>query len=242
MNLSGITLIIPDKEDAERDAVAAAWESCAGTVLRLGTFWRPPSGLDPRSVKVYGNDTFCLVLAQKIGLSLVSPPDDLIRNLDRRWTRRDVTIRMLGDMRAADFPAFIKPVVPKQFTARIYVQLADLEMECSGLKASTAVILSSVIALEAEARSFTLDGRVLDCSIYEGVAKPEGALRFSEKFCNSVPLPRTCVVDAGLIRGEEWAFIEANSSWGAGLNGCEAAKVLPAIAAATEASAGKDPR
>ncbi len=41
--------------------------------------------------------------------------------------------------------------------------------------------------------------------------------------------------DVGLIKGEGWAFIEANSSWGAGLNGCEAAKVLPAILAATAA-------
>ncbi len=235
MNLSGITLIIPDKEDLERDAVAAAFAACAGSVQRLGRFWDPPSGLDPRSVKVYGNDAFCLVLAQKIGLRLVSPPEDLILDLDRKWTRRDVSVRTLGDLRAADFPAFIKPVVPKQFTAGIYVRQADLEIECRGLKDSTAVIRSSVVAFESEARSFILDGRVLDCSIYEGVTRPEGALRFTEEFCDSVPLPRTCVVDAGLIKGEGWAFIEANSSWGAGLNGCEAVKVLPAIVAASEA-------
>jgi hypothetical protein len=233
MDLSGLTLIIPDTEDVERDAVASAWGSQSGSVLRLGRFWNPPSGLDPQTVKLYGNDSFCLVLAQKIGLALVSPPDDLMGHLDRKWTRRDVTIRTLGEMRAVDFPAFIKPVVPKQFTARVYVRLADLEMECRGLEGSTAVIRSSVIALEAEARSFVLDGRVLDSSIYEGGGEMEGARRFTEEFCRSVPLPKTCVVDAGFIKEEGWAFIEANSSWGAGLNGCEAAKILPAIIAAT---------
>lgn len=236
MDLSGLTLIIPDKEDVEREAVASAWESRAGSVLRLDRFWDPPIGLDSQTVKLYGNDSFCLVLGQKLGLALVSPPDDLLGRLDRKWTRREVTIRTLGEMRAVDFPAFIKPVVPKQFTARVYVRLTDLEMECKGLEGSTAVIRSSVIALEAEARSFVLDGRVLDCSIYEGGGETEGARRFTEDFCRSVPLPKTCVVDAGLIKGEGWAFIEANSSWGAGLNGCEAAKILPAIVAATRAA------
>lgn len=36
MNLTNRTLIIPEKSDAERDAVVAAWTSHGGTVLRLG--------------------------------------------------------------------------------------------------------------------------------------------------------------------------------------------------------------
>ncbi len=32
-----------------------------------------------------------------------------------------------------------------------------------------------------------------------------------------------------------WAFLEANATWGAGLNGCDPVAVLPCLAAATRA-------
>ena len=72
MNYRNLTLIIPDKPDPERDSVANAWENSGGTVLRLGRFWDPPE-LISADVRVYGNDTFCLVLAQKLCLDLISP-------------------------------------------------------------------------------------------------------------------------------------------------------------------------
>ena len=62
----GLTLVIPDKPDVERDAVAASWHAQGGTVLRLGRFWEPPA-LDVATIRVYGNETFALVLAQKLG-------------------------------------------------------------------------------------------------------------------------------------------------------------------------------
>jgi hypothetical protein len=46
-------------------------------------------------------------------------------------------------------------------------------------------------------------------------------------------LPRAVVVDVGLIDGRGWAVIEFNAAWGAGLNGCDPDKVLPAIVAAS---------
>lgn len=55
------SLLIPEKADPERDAVASAWEEAGGVALRFGRFWDPPP-LDKERVRVYGNDTFCLVL------------------------------------------------------------------------------------------------------------------------------------------------------------------------------------
>jgi hypothetical protein len=37
----------------------------------------------------------------------------------------------------------------------------------------------------------------------------------------------------GFVADRGWAVIEFNAAWGAGLNGCNAAKVLPAILAAS---------
>jgi hypothetical protein len=41
-------------------------------------------------VRLYGNDAFCLVLAQKLALELVSPPDDLLLRLPPGMLQRDV--------------------------------------------------------------------------------------------------------------------------------------------------------
>ena len=48
-----------------------------------------------------------------------------------------------------------------------------------------------------------------------------------------VELPKTCVIDVGLIDARGWAVIEANATWGAGLNGCDPARAMLAIAEAT---------
>ena len=77
MKTSGLNLLIPDKPDVERDAVAKSFERGGGVVHRIGRFWDPPA-FEPSTVRVYGADAFCLVLQQKLGLSLCSPADDLL--------------------------------------------------------------------------------------------------------------------------------------------------------------------
>lgn len=233
IDLTDLTLLVPDKADKERDAVCLAWGSHGGDIVRLARFWEPPNTLQPQAIRLYGNDTFCLVVAQKLGLNLVSPSDDLPKLVTRQWWKRDVRIMSLADVRAQPFPAFVKPIVPKQFTARVYGSAEALDQECRGLDASTEVLRSAIVSFEAEARAFVLDGQVLDCAIYEGHAEVKVAEAFAQEFCNGAILPVTGVVDVGLIKGQGWAFIEANASWGAGLNGCNADCVLPAIERAT---------
>jgi hypothetical protein len=81
--------LIPEKADPERDVVARAWEVAVGPVLRIGRFWDPPA-VDRGAVRVYGNDTFCLVLAEKLGLALVSPDDHLVMTAPQELLRRKV--------------------------------------------------------------------------------------------------------------------------------------------------------
>jgi len=225
-------LIIPEKTDIERDAVAELWKEKGGKVIRLGKFWQPPE-LNPRKVHVYGNDTFCLVLQQKLGFSLISPPDDFLNGIDETWLKRKVRFLPLSDAKTITFPAFAKSAVPKLFKASIYQTLNDLNEECRSLPADTVVIHSEIVKLLSEARAFVYNGMVLDCSVYEGSGEAEKAVRFIEGFLSEVPTPKTCVLDFGEIVNEGWALIEANASWGAGLNGCIAEKVLPAIFHAT---------
>ncbi|MFP2910301.1 ATP-grasp domain-containing protein [Pyxidicoccus sp. 3LFB2] len=230
--LDGLTLLIPDKADPERDVVAREWEARGGTVLRLGRFWSPPD-VDPARVRLYGNDTFCLVLAQKLGLTLVSPPDDLLLKVDPAWVKREVRGATLEQVAAEPFPRFIKPLVPKVFRAAVWPGPEALAEECRGLTPDTPVLSSEVVSLRAEARGWVLDGQVRTCAVYEGEGSVTEARDFLATVARASVLPRTCVLDAALVEGRGWALLEANAAWGAGLNGCDAAEALHCIAGAT---------
>lgn len=229
---TGLTLLIPEKPDPERERVAEAFSAGGGRVQRLGRFWDPPS-FDVASVRVYGPDSFCLVLQQRLGFHLMSPDDDLLLKVPEPFLGRKVRRQSLRDVDCISFPAFIKPVVPKQFRAAVYSTADILASECEGLKRATAVLVSEPVKFEAEVRCFVLDGAVLDGGIYEGTAKVADALRAVEALVRVMPLPRAVVVDIGLLDGRSWVVVEFNAAWGAGLNGCSAAKVLPAIVAAS---------
>ena len=222
----GLTLMIPEKPDAERDAVAACWSEHGGSAIRLGRFWEPPE-IAPERVRVYGNDTFCLVVAEKLGLSLTSPPDDLIAHVPPQWLGREVSLLPLHQALASRFPSFFKPVVPKQFRAQVYDSREELENETRGLDGSERVVRSSIVRFQAEARAFILNGRVLDVAVYEG--KAPAPRSFMEELSSQIPVPSACVLDVGLLERKGWVFLEANAAWGAGLNGCDAARVLPCI-------------
>jgi hypothetical protein len=233
MKAANLNLLIPEKPDVERDAVASSFEHYGGKAHRIGRFWDPPA-FDSSTVRVYGPDAFCLVLQQKLGLTLCSPSDELLLRVSPKFLNRQLTSTSLAEISAGTLPKFIKPITPKQFRAAVYESSEALAAECRGLSANTPVFVSEPVTVSAEARAFVLDGLVLDTAVYEGTAETTGPRQFVEALARSMPFPRTVVVDVGFIQGRGWAVIEFNASWGAGLNGCDADKVLPAILAASE--------
>jgi hypothetical protein len=235
MDTTGLNLLVSDKPDPERDSVADAFATAGGTIHRIARFWDPPA-FEPATVRVYGADSFCLVLQQKLGLTLCSPPNELLLRVPPEFLRRKISQDVLGSSAAFPFPIFVKPVVPKQFRGAIYYSADELASECRGLPPETAVFVSEPVTLNAEARTFVLDGHVLEASIYEGQAGATEASWFVQALTKEMTLPRSLVVDVGLIENRGWAVIEFNAVWGAGLNGCDPAKVLPAILAASESA------
>lgn len=195
-------------------------------------FWDPPS-YERRLVRVYGPDTFCLVLQQKIGFHLVSPSDELILRVPANLVRRRIVGQTLESLQDGQFPAFIKPVVPKQFRAQVHSSVSSVWKECTGLKPATAVLVSEPVKFTAEVRAFVLEGRVLDAAIYEGEASLAEAIEAVSALVRAMTLPQVFVVDVGFIESGGWAVVEFNAAWGAGLNGCSAEKVLPAVLAAS---------
>lgn len=231
LSTKGLNLLVSDKPDVERDALADAFAQGGGEVHRLGRFWDPPV-FDPATVRVYGADSFCLVLQQKLGFGLCSPADDLLLRVPSPFLKRQLAQRTLADA-LSSLPAFVKPVTPKQFRGAVYTSPEDLAAECRGLPQETAVFVAETVTLTAEVRSFVLDGHVLDAAVYEGNAALADANAFITELVQRVELPRSVVVDVGFVADRGWAVIEFNAAWGAGLNGCNAIRVLPAIIAAS---------
>lgn len=234
MELTGLNLLLPDKPDVERDAMADAFAQRGGTVHRIDRFWDPPAFV-PATVRVYGPDSFCLVLQQKLNLALCSPDDDLILRVPANFIQRQLTRCTLDEALSQTFPVFIKPVVPKQFRGAVYLAADALAEECRGLLPDVAVFRAEPVKFTAEVRCFILDQRLLDAAVYEGEANLVDAARFVADVTKAVVLPRAVVVDVGWIAGRGWAVIEFNAAWGAGLNGCDPKTVLPAIVAASSA-------
>jgi hypothetical protein len=232
LDTRGLTLVIPDKPDIERDAVADIWSIAGGDVLRLGRFWDPPD-LDPQRVRLYGGDSFCQVLAQKLGLVLVSPPDDWLLQLAPAVTRRTLRGTTLREAETLAFPAFIKTFVPKLIRSRIYESAADLLGETRGLEPETALIVSEIVTFVAEARCWLLGAEVLSVACYEGDADTALARDLAATIGGTPSMVSPCVVDVGLTDDRGWLAIEANPAWGAGLNGCDPAAAARCIAIAT---------
>lgn len=232
MEPDGLILVIPDKPDPERDALAAAWARRGGDVLRLARFWDPPP-LAPDRVRVYGSDSFCLVLQQKVGFELCTPADDLVLDIPAALLSRRIARRSLGDAGGLAWPAFVKSMAPKLFASRVYPDRAALARETAGLDDATEILVAEVVTFAAEARAFVAAGEVLDCAVYEGEADVRAATAFAREVARSVALPRAVVVDVGYVAGRGWAVVELNAAWGAGLNGCDPERVWPCVAAAS---------
>ncbi len=240
-------LLIPDKPDPERDALAAAWKNQGGEVKKIGKFWIKPE-VGNKRVSLYGSDSFCLVLAQILDLEMHMPDDAFIAKLDYSFLKRKIDLIPVSDIQDISFPKFIKPAIPKLYKAEVFNSLEHLQEKIDGIETDKLLLVSDIISVDAEVRSFILDGKIMDLSFYEGQGNLEEAKAFIQDFLLQYKdkIPRAFVLDVG--RSQEtspinqetspispgWFVIEFNSAWGAGLNGCNAEKVLPCVLEATK--------
>lgn len=234
-------LLIPEKADREREAVAQAWQQAGGKVLHVGKFWQAPR-VGNASVSIYGNDTFALVLAQVLGLELLMPPDELVAKLPYRWVKRQLYLSQAVGFNPTSMPLFVKSVKPKLLAAQV-VRSPEQIATIQALGDET-LICAEVVSISAEVRSFILDGQIQALALYEGEGEGEANLEAARAFIDAflqdflssndaTALPRTFVLDVGYIASRGWGIIEFNSSWGAGLNHCPPHQVIACIAAAT---------
>ncbi len=230
-------LLMPEKHDDEFDMVSSAWQNRGGLVKRLGKFWVKDDTLALNKIAIYGGQAFAFVLAQLYNVQLISPDDSLIARLDRKWVKRDITLKQIGELVENDFPVFVKPVTPKMFLANVFKTLVEFHKVAEGLGDDEEILVSSIVDIQAEARCYVIDGEVKDIALYEGDADIETSKVFLQDFimANAAYLPHTFVVDIAYDSSVGWFVLEFNACWGAGLNNCNAEKVIDCIIGATVA-------
>jgi hypothetical protein len=218
--------------------VVDEWKRNGGEVVRVSRFWARPE-VGGLNVRCYGGDMFCLTLAESLGLELISPPEDLLLRLARRWTCRAMSQCRLDEVERRRFPLFAKSrSVQGLFRSGVFLRSEDLRRECWGLPADTEVLVSEVAPFDCEARAFVADRRVLDCAVYRGEGSVGEARRFAEELVAEVKeLPEVVVIDVGRLQDSRWAIVEANPAWGSALRGCSVEKVIRCIAGASRPAA-----
>jgi len=231
-----IILLIPEKADIELEQVFSTWTENGGRIKRLGKYWIKDEALVNQRIAIYGNQAFALVLAQIYNVELLTPDDTLIARLENIWTKRNIQLKQIGQLSENDFPVFIKPVVPKIFLAGIFNSLEDFRKVTIGLEDTEEILVSTIINnIQAEARCYILEGGVKDIAFYEGSADLQEGEKFVADFVinNKSQLPGAVVVDIAFSELTGWFVLEFNACWGAGLNNCNADKVIDCIIGAS---------
>lgn len=193
---------------------------------------------------VYGEVTFCDVMAEMLGLGLLEPSDNWLAELPSQYLLREVRALAHEDLRVVRGRHFIKPANDKVFEAGIFECGAHVPYR--RIDPEAPVLVSEVVDFETEIRCYVLDRRLLTAGVYagkaadaicrEGTSGPEvlGGLagaarteavlydegwRWMESFLadDQVDMPSAVVIDVGFIEGRGWAIVEANQGYCSGV-------------------------
>lgn len=238
------TLILTPRHSDDTQALWKAAASRGWSIERLSR-WHIPDHLQQAHEPVlYAEALFGPTLAEQLGISLASPPDDWLVRLPEAYRRREIRLMSLAEARHLPAPAFIKPPNDKTFPAQVYAPDALPQ----GYDEAMPVLVSDIVHWTCEFRCFIHDRTLVACSIYSR----DGELQKDNDFTcvvedlhevrafveallgdDRVDLPVATVVDVGLIKGRGWAAVEQNAAWGAGIYGCDPDAVLEVLYAAS---------
>lgn len=234
------TLILTPRFTEDSQALWRA-AGCLGWAVERLKGWRVPEELKTVSEPVlYLEALFGPTLAGQFGLRLLEPAIDWLPRLPEEYRQRSVGLSTLLDARRLTEPAFIKPPNDKSFPARVYIG-AELP---SGYDETMPVLVAEIVRWEKEFRCFVLNRQPRSMSVYlrdgelqreKDFAAVDWELAEADSFVRTVladtrvDLPRTAVLDVGVIAGRGWAVVEQNSAWGAGIYGCDPETVLEVL-------------
>jgi ATP-grasp domain, R2K clade family 2 len=216
--------------------------------------WRLTEEMIASGVKgvPYGSQTFCEVIAQQMGWTLMANQFDWLAKLPPEYLKRKVEFMTLGEAKKIQETKFIKPADDKVFKAGVYTPgtliLSDV------IPDDTPTLVSEVVEFDLEYRCFCSPHRVLTWSNYvfhDNIADPKywnvidtsdvslpddfvnellSNLSYDDNAVETFP----SVIDVGRIKGKGLAIIETNQAWASGIYGCDPSDVLKVLEASCD--------
>jgi hypothetical protein len=212
-------------------------------VLTAPTSWRLDEDLIKSGVKgvPYGSQTFCEVISQQMGWTLVANPFDWLAKLPPEYLKRKVDFMTLGEAKRLTETKFIKPADDKVFLAGVYVP-GTLVVNVA-VPDDTPTLVSEVVEFDLEYRCF-VDGKQMvtwsNYIYYDNIADSRywhtvdlEETHLPQEFADILmwedikTMPST--VDVGRIKGKGLAIIETNQAWASGIYGCDPSGVLKVL-------------
>lgn len=207
-----------------------------------------PADLDTTNLVLYGESFFVEYLAQELNLTLVVPDPEFLIKLPYEFINRNLKIVKHSEFTPISTPTFIKAADIKSITAKVYQPREEI-LGLNSLPADTPLLLSEPVVWESEYRCFIREGKLQAMSIYAAggetavcaseiwtaqSATDDAAVEFAQKVLadKRVQLPKSVVVDIGLIEQRGWSIIEANPAWSSGIYYCSPEGVLSTLQAA----------
>lgn len=196
------------------------------------------------NIAAYLEPIYAPIISEQLGIELIDPEPGWLSELPMELVRRRIELTDVANARKRTSRFFIKPPNDKSFEAKVVADGGAIDTE---LDDSTPVLVADPVEFVSEYRCFVLDGHALTVSPYvrgDALASETAyamddderinAIQFAERVlaCGS-SLPNAVVLDVGMLSDGCWAVVEANGAWGAGIYGCDPAKCLDVIDAAT---------
>jgi hypothetical protein len=240
-------LIGGTRSDAESAALAEAAARAGGRAVMFDENPLPDADF-PEDVAFCGGVDAAFPTAERLGVHLLGPTNDLLCRVPERHRLRAVRVGDRAEARRLSEPALVKPAdtMSKAFDAAVCLDGRDVRTRRS-LPDEMPVLFSEVVEFECEWRAFVCDRRVAAPAPY---VRENRLLRWSDgRFagpiaseaddaracCERLPadeavaLPPAFVADVGRIPGRGWAVVEFNPAWCSRLYSADSDGALAAV-------------
>lgn len=226
------TLLLPPRLTASAERVRDAAERQGLATVQLPSFEVPP-GLTAHHL--HAGPTFADAVAPALGLACLEAPVTWLADLPRDVVGRDITAMPIRNAWTLRHPAFVKSPNDKSLRAMVYTDGTRLPGG-DAVDPDTLVLVSGVVAFEAEYRFHLLDGDVVASSRYAASGTmslgpvPDGVLVTAGGLLADIAetLPSAIVIDLGLVDGRV-VVIEANAAWASGAYDADVDRALDVV-------------
>lgn len=232
-------IILSPRETEDRDRLARAASDRGWSVCQMEKWRVTEDMLFEQDLAIYGEPLFCRIVAAQIERVLLEPPHDWLCKLPISVTHRKIKMLRFDELRQVPLPCFLKAPDEKLFPAAVYEDITELTRR-SDIDPSQHLIMSDVINFRKEYRVHLLEGTAVSGSRYSvgGELSIDSrdseiveAQKFAEKVFNTSAgsTPPAVVIDVGVTDSGEWAVVEANPCFGAGIYGGDDNRILDVL-------------